>query len=545
MVHFSFDQQEYANQGKMGVLNLIPKPGKDSRILKNLRPITLLNCDYKIIEKCIANRLTEVTEVVVHSDQKGFMPNRRINANIRKIMDIITYCENSSTEKEGLLLNLDLEKAFDKLSFDAIFGSLQYFNTADYLIDWIKILYTGFVLKIQNNGKFSELLNVQRGTHQGGVCLAQIFVIAMELIAIDLRANQNIMGIRIGNVVNILNQFADDTDVTLENDQTSLQQVVSTFEQYRGITGLSVSYDKTTVYRIGSLRKSKSQLYTQPSLKWSNDNMNILGITVLHDIEQMLNINYDSTYDKMTKVINSWKGRTLTLLGKINVINTLIASLFVYKMMVLPTIPKQTLKKINSAIRNFLWDNKKSKIAMCMLQASKKNGGLQLTDLLLKDQVLKISWIQILNTDQHTANIAYASMSKAASSLQHLIWRCNLHHKDVNCLTPNNQFWQDVLKAWATRNFDFQFLAQDQILWCNSYITVGNNPFFWEGPFKRGLTMLNQLCENQAWISQEVAYSKFGLSVMQLNSIKEATPQQWKRAAHAKSVFGPTHGIPL
>ena len=40
-----------------GVLNLIPKPNKDSRYVKNLRPITLLNTDYKIIEKCIANKI--------------------------------------------------------------------------------------------------------------------------------------------------------------------------------------------------------------------------------------------------------------------------------------------------------------------------------------------------------------------------------------------------------------------------------------------------------------------------------------------------------
>ena len=42
---------------RQGILNLIPKGDKDTRLLKNLRPITLLNTDYKVIEKAIANRM--------------------------------------------------------------------------------------------------------------------------------------------------------------------------------------------------------------------------------------------------------------------------------------------------------------------------------------------------------------------------------------------------------------------------------------------------------------------------------------------------------
>lgn len=34
---------------KQGLIILISKPGKDARHLDNLRPITLLNCDYKIL----------------------------------------------------------------------------------------------------------------------------------------------------------------------------------------------------------------------------------------------------------------------------------------------------------------------------------------------------------------------------------------------------------------------------------------------------------------------------------------------------------------
>ena len=51
MMEYSFEQSILTPTMRQGILNLIPKPNKDSRYIKNLRPITLLNTDYKIIEK--------------------------------------------------------------------------------------------------------------------------------------------------------------------------------------------------------------------------------------------------------------------------------------------------------------------------------------------------------------------------------------------------------------------------------------------------------------------------------------------------------------
>ena len=44
---FFFEEGVMSETCKQGILNLIPKGQKDTRYLKNLRPITLLNTDYK------------------------------------------------------------------------------------------------------------------------------------------------------------------------------------------------------------------------------------------------------------------------------------------------------------------------------------------------------------------------------------------------------------------------------------------------------------------------------------------------------------------
>jgi hypothetical protein len=63
---------------KRGVINLIPKKDKDVRMLKNWRPISLLNTDYKILTKTMATRLKKVLPTVIHPDQVAYLKGRYI-----------------------------------------------------------------------------------------------------------------------------------------------------------------------------------------------------------------------------------------------------------------------------------------------------------------------------------------------------------------------------------------------------------------------------------------------------------------------------------
>ena len=67
---------------RQGIITLLPKKGKDPLELKNWRPITLLNQDYKLAAKVIANRMKLFLEHVINSDQTGFIKNRYIGENI-------------------------------------------------------------------------------------------------------------------------------------------------------------------------------------------------------------------------------------------------------------------------------------------------------------------------------------------------------------------------------------------------------------------------------------------------------------------------------
>ncbi len=76
---------------KQGVIILIPKPGKDPKILDNLRPITLLNNDYKLLAHIYSNRLKSGLSQIISNTQSGFMRGRSIHNNLRLVQDLIDY----------------------------------------------------------------------------------------------------------------------------------------------------------------------------------------------------------------------------------------------------------------------------------------------------------------------------------------------------------------------------------------------------------------------------------------------------------------------
>ena len=434
MMVAAYEDKVLHETARKGILNLIPKQNKDTRYVKNMRPITLLNVDYKIIEKAIAQKMLPALRHIIHSDQRGFMKDRRISVNIRKVLDIIHQAEKD--DLEAVILSLDFVKCFDKCSFSILHGSLKFFEFGTIVKEWTKILYKDFTVKVQNNGHFSESIRILKGVHQGGCCSSLYFLVIAEILALSLRENDMITGITIGQIRSLLNQFADDMDIGSEANESSLSAIFEELEQFRIQSGFTLSYEKTTLYRIGSLRHSSAQLYNLSQVAWSNEDITVLGVTIAH--EDIVQKNYVPLIEKAKQTLNAWYNRGLSLLGKVQVVNTLVASLFVYKMMVLPMIPTNIVKNIDNIIRDFIWNKKKSKIAYGILQLPKKEGGLGLVSLEKRDVALKASWPQILSKEQDYAKIVYIQMRN--TTLEEDIWRCHLNTEDVKDLKIKNQF---------------------------------------------------------------------------------------------------------
>jgi len=93
--------------------HVIYKKG-DRKSLKNWRPISLINVDYKICSKALSVRLSKVLQFIVDPDQTCSVPGRRIPSNLHLLRDILDYI--TRTNETGILVSLDQEKAFDRVN---------------------------------------------------------------------------------------------------------------------------------------------------------------------------------------------------------------------------------------------------------------------------------------------------------------------------------------------------------------------------------------------------------------------------------------------
>ena len=217
---------------RVGVISLIYKKG-DVEDLRNWRPITLLNGDYKIMATVIAHRIQKVLNVIIHENQVGYMKGRLSGYNIRLTQDICQYVKNK--ELSCALMLVDFTKAFDMIEFDFIKRALETFNFGIDILRWIELMYNTIVSSVMVNGWISKQFSLSRGIRQGCPVSALLFVIAVEILAERIRTERKIEGITFRCELETFKikvlQYADDTSLFLHNKK-SLKMVINELYEF-------------------------------------------------------------------------------------------------------------------------------------------------------------------------------------------------------------------------------------------------------------------------------------------------------------------------
>ena len=172
-IHEMFQENTMISSSSCGIINLIPKKNKDMRFLKNLRPITLLNSDYKVIEKAIAARMIPAMDTLISQDQKGFLPGRKITVNIRKAFDLLKFVKQK--DLDAVYITCDFQKAFDSISTECLIQTLKKYHFSSYIIKWTQVLYNNFTAKVQNNGHLSNSFEITEICPPGSAQLMLLF----------------------------------------------------------------------------------------------------------------------------------------------------------------------------------------------------------------------------------------------------------------------------------------------------------------------------------------------------------------------------------
>ena len=123
-----------------GLIFFIPKSDGISLDIKKWRPITILNTIYKILAKVISLRLQPFLTYIIHSSQTGFVKERRIFDNIFTLWESIAVAKHLNEDLAILLL--DFEKAYDRVDWNFLQGTLQRFGFEDSWINGVSALYS-------------------------------------------------------------------------------------------------------------------------------------------------------------------------------------------------------------------------------------------------------------------------------------------------------------------------------------------------------------------------------------------------------------------
>jgi hypothetical protein len=132
-----YEKGELTDNFRSAKIRLIPKKGDCSKI-KNWRPISLLNCFYKIISRAIAERLKRVINKITNMGQKGYNSEKYCQEVLISLVDEIETARQN--RKNGALLSLDIRKAFDTISHQYINMAYKFFNFGENFIKWLNLI---------------------------------------------------------------------------------------------------------------------------------------------------------------------------------------------------------------------------------------------------------------------------------------------------------------------------------------------------------------------------------------------------------------------
>ena len=192
-------------------------------------------------------------------------------------------------------------------------------------------------------------------------------------------------------------QYADDANYCI-TDMPSLDELLKTLDKYEKATNAKINKDKTEALWVGKWKNRTDKPY---DLKWTNKSVKFTGIYVGNKVgaagsKQLSELNFADQIEKIKNKIQYWKGKGISLIGRVKVVNIFLLSRLWYRTNIwnLNNTQKNTLE---SLIKYFIWNNKTGgRVRQGVLNLAYGLGGLQLVDIVSKIKTQRIKRILYL-----------------------------------------------------------------------------------------------------------------------------------------------------
>ncbi|CAK8678480.1 unnamed protein product [Clavelina lepadiformis] len=376
-----FKEKKIPKEIKKGAITLIYKKGDDAD-LDNYRPITLLNLDYKIYTKILANRIRETLKEVIHEHQYATKGKQLSEATIL-LRDLH---ENAKRKMQNLyFLSLDFKKAFDSIEHNWLMRVLTEMRFPETLCACIRDLYSDSVAKIILNGHLSKDFKLNRGVRQGDPLSLHLFLIAVEPLMSKLNETAHIKGPQLSDrkEVKCVN-YADDTTLCLKNP-ADIHLALDLVDRFSKASGLTLNEAKTKGLAVNQPVDNP----LLPKLSWTNTSIELLGYEIGNVIERQ---QWENLIPKVKEQLKSLSTNYATYEAKAVLLKSKILPVITQ---VAKTYPpdQDIIGKLNNHVLQYV-QGKETAVSIDILQRNKLEGGYRMPNIQVYADLTYVKSIQ-------------------------------------------------------------------------------------------------------------------------------------------------------
>lgn len=366
---------------------LIPKSDDPVKLqsVRSYRPISLMNVDYKIFMKVLAGRVQSVIQSLVGPHQTCGIKGRTINTNIHVTRSILECCDE--WQERIAMLQLDLEKAFDRVVHSILFKILEHVNVGSVILEGIKLCYKDCVANIVVNKQLTDAINVRNSVRQGCPLSPLLFAIYLEPFCLKVIRNEEMRGfLLITSEVKILS-YADDIALFC-HDKESVAQAVDVARRYCKLTGSVINWSKSCGFWHGSWEETPEVFQ---SMQWSVTPRKYLGVP-LDQYDDPANY-WKEEAERVREKTASWGGRDLSMFARATACNMFLVAKVWYVLQVL-CMSRVSVQKLHRVFAVFIWGSQWERTSRTNLFRSLKSGGVGLLHLFLKQVVSRFFFLR-------------------------------------------------------------------------------------------------------------------------------------------------------
>ncbi|KAF5340698.1 hypothetical protein D9611_007414 [Ephemerocybe angulata] len=331
------------------------------------------------------------------------MAGRRIDDHTELIKLMIKWSEKE--EEDGMLVFLDQEKAYDRITHPFLQATLKRMDFPDHFCKSISSLYESAETVVIINGVISRSFKITRGVRQGDPLSCLLFNLAIESLA-NLLRKSNLRGFNTPEQTErlIVTLFADDTTVFLsaEDNFLDLQRIL---DKWCSASGAKFNVDKTETIPIGTPQYRDRVLRTRmtrtnseasripPNIRIAKEGEAIraLGAFVGNGVDD-ISI-WNPTIEIMKDKAENWQKSHPSLEGRSYITKLEPGGRTQYRTMV-QGMPTEIEDDVVSIIADIIWDGKVPGVDRDTMSLPYHLGGEAILDIRLRNQSIYMKLAQ-------------------------------------------------------------------------------------------------------------------------------------------------------